>query len=58
MKKSERIRRIQEVERAAKKLFRKGWRVETVQHTDESGEPFRICLNLAIDRDSKMGGVL
>ena len=44
---TERIQRIREIERTVAKLHEKGWRMESVEHTDEEGEPFRTVMRMS-----------
>ena len=43
---------MREIETTVAVLQKKGWRMEAVEHTDESGEPFRTIVRMAVDPKS------
>lgn len=46
MKASERLKRIRQIERTVAKLQKKGWCMESVEHTDDAGQPFRTVVRM------------
>ena len=47
MRAKERMARIREIERTVAKLHTKGWRMESVEHTDEEDQPFRTVIRMS-----------
>ena len=58
MNKSERFKRMKEVEAQVEKLTKKGWRVQRILYDDEANEPLHATVTLTIDGDDSEKGVL
>lgn len=58
MNKTERFRRMKQVEGSVEKLVKKGWRVQRIVYDDESNEPLHATITLTIEGKGEKDGVL
>lgn len=58
MKKSERFKRMDEVEGQVEKLVEKGWNVRQIIYDDEANEPMYVKITLSIDGRNVRDGVI